>query len=53
MAVTTDSWASKAVNSFTTYTAHFIDDNWSLQSYVPYDAKFWREKNLVNQANYK
>ena len=34
--VTTDAWTSnsKAVKSFTTYTAHFIDGNWSLQSYV-------------------
>ena len=34
MAITTDAWTSKAVKSFTMYTAHFIDDNWSLQSYV-------------------
>ena len=32
VAITTDAWTSKAVKSFT--TAHFIDDNWSLQSYV-------------------
>ena len=34
VAVTTDAWMSKAVKSFATYTAHFIDGNWSLQSYV-------------------
>ena len=34
VAVTTDAWMSKAVKSFTMYTAHFIDGNWSLQSYV-------------------
>ena len=32
--VTTDAWTSKAVKSFTAYTAHFIDGNWSLRSYV-------------------
>lgn len=30
--VVTDSWTSKA--SFAMHIAHFIDDNWSLQSYV-------------------
>ena len=34
MAVKIEVWMSKAVKSFTTYTAHFIDGNWSLQSYV-------------------
>ena len=34
MAVTTDAWTSEAVKSFATYTTHFIDDNWGLQSYV-------------------
>ena len=34
VAITTDAWTSKAVKLFTTYVAHFIDDNWSLQSYV-------------------
>ena len=32
--VVTDSWTSKAVKSFAMHIAHFIDDNWSLQSYV-------------------
>ena len=34
VAITTDAWTSKAIKSSTTYTTHFIDDNWSLQSYV-------------------
>ena len=34
MAVTIDAWTSEAVKSFVTYTTHFIDDNWGLQSYV-------------------
>ena len=34
MAITTDAWTSKAVKLFTMYTTHFIDDSWSLQSYV-------------------
>lgn len=34
VAVTTDAWTSKAVKSFATYTVHFIDNDWSLQSYV-------------------
>ena len=32
--VFTDSWTSKAVKSFAIHIVHFIDDNWSLQSYV-------------------
>ena len=31
---TTDPWISKAVKAFAMYTAHFIADSWSLQSYV-------------------
>jgi len=34
VAITTDAWTSKAVKSFATYTVHFIDDQWRLQSYV-------------------
>ena len=34
VAVTTDAWASKADISFAMHNAHFIDGNWSLQSYV-------------------
>ena len=33
-AITTDAWTSRAVRSFATYTVHFIDSEWSLQSYV-------------------
>ena len=33
-AVTIDTWTSKAIKSFATYIANFIDDNWSLQSCV-------------------
>ncbi|XP_065197184.1 zinc finger BED domain-containing protein 4-like [Sycon ciliatum] len=34
VAVTTDGWTSKAVRSYSTFTAHFLDDNWDLQSVV-------------------
>ena len=33
-AITTDTWTSRVVKSFATYTVHFIDSEWSLQSYV-------------------
>ena len=32
--VTTDGWTSKAVRSYGTYTVHFLDANWDLQSFV-------------------
>lgn len=33
-AFTADSWTSCATESYTTYTAHFLDDQWILRSYV-------------------
>ena len=33
-AITTDAWTSRAVQSFATYTIHFIDSEWCLKSYV-------------------
>ena len=34
VAITTDAWTSRAVKSFATYSLHFIDNDWSLQSYI-------------------
>lgn len=34
VAITTDGWTSKAVRSFSTFTVHFLDSEWRLQSYV-------------------
>ena len=34
VAVTTDAWTSKAVRSFATYTVHFLNNSWELQSFV-------------------
>ena len=33
-AIMTDTWTSRAVQSFPTYTIHFIDSEWCLNSYV-------------------
>ena len=34
VAITTDGWSSRAVESYVTTTGHFIDDNWIIQNYV-------------------
>ena len=34
VALTCDGWTSRSTVSFVTFTAHFIDDDWQLQSYV-------------------
>ena len=34
VAITTDAWTSKAVRSFATYTVHFLNESWELQSFV-------------------
>ena len=34
VSLTTDGWTSKAVQSFVTYTIHFINYSWKLESYV-------------------
>ncbi|KAJ8346731.1 hypothetical protein SKAU_G00281320 [Synaphobranchus kaupii] len=34
VALTCDGWTSRATESYVTITAHFIDNNWELQSYV-------------------
>ena len=34
VSITTNTWTFKAVKSFAMYAAHFINDNWSLQSYI-------------------
>jgi len=34
VALTTDIWTSKAIQSFATTTAHFIDKNWNLTTCV-------------------
>ena len=34
VAVTMDSWTSKAAHSFSTYMVHFFTDNWQLRSCV-------------------
>ena len=33
-AITMDTWTSRAVKYFATYTIHFIDSEWCLKSYV-------------------
>ena len=34
IALTSDSWTSDGHESFTAVTAHFIDDNWEIHSFV-------------------
>lgn len=34
ISLTTDSWTSCATNNYTTFTAHFVSEDWLLKSYV-------------------
>ena len=51
VAVTTDGWTSKAVRSYGTYTVHFLDANWDLQSFVlatrPIDGSHTAQTSLI------
>ena len=52
VAVTTDSWTSKAVRSFSTFTVHWLDSNWQFKSFVlatrPLDGRHTAD-NLAKQ----
>ena len=52
VAVTTDSWTSKAVRSYSTFTVHFLSSEWKLRSFVlatrPLDGRHTAD-NLAKQ----
>lgn len=52
VAVTTDGWTSKAVESYITYSAHFVGDNWSLVTCVLETSKFHGSHTAVRLAEH-
>ena len=40
VAITSDAWTSKAVQSYQTYTGHFINREWQLLTFVLCTARF-------------
>lgn len=50
VSITTDGWTSKAVMSFVTYTVHFINPSWDLDSFVLETSQFEGSHTADNLA---
>ena len=48
----TDAWTSRATQSYATYTAHFISDAWTLESFVLQTSLFPGHHTAVNIAEH-
>ncbi|KAK3106942.1 hypothetical protein FSP39_003400 [Pinctada imbricata] len=50
VAITTDSWTSRATENFVAVTAHFINKNWDVENYTLQTKKFSESHTSVNLA---